>query len=217
MRYMPILIVAMGLILVANAATGDNKQAPGEIQALRSTDPQKSLEAGQALLAQRKALVEELVALATEGKTPDQKQTQYIAASILGEMRAPEAIPVLVEGLGQGAFGTFRGTIDSLDSPMAFRAALIKIGHPVIPALIAELRKAPPPETSSREYSMYGNRRFESLVVTYNILGGPDGGYDQFDSLLDRHIANEKDKEAKEQLEFAKTAIAEMFGQRNDG
>jgi hypothetical protein len=217
MRYLPVLIVTMSLIFVANAGTDDKEPVPAAIQALLSPDPQERLDAGQAVLAQRKTLVEGLLKTIRNGGNLNQRETQYIAASILGEMRAPEAIPVLVERLGQGAFGTFRATVDSLDNQMAFRAALIKIGHPAIPALIAELRKAPPSDTSSREYSMYGNRHFESLAVIYNILGGRDGGYEKFNSLLDRHIASETNKKAKERLEDAKATLADLVGQGNDG
>ena len=117
------------------------------IERLMSQDQKTRISAHDELLAERQRSIRSLLAL-IEKKSPDSLwlvsgTTESLAISVLGEMRAVEAVPVLVKWATppKGGYIVLNLGISPYDSPAA--QALAKIGKPAEPALLEVVKQSP--------------------------------------------------------------------------
>ncbi|MBW8017806.1 MAG: hypothetical protein FVQ82_16660 [Planctomycetes bacterium] len=125
---------------------------------LNSDDLNVINEGIDSMLKSRKETIQKLI----ETVDPDNSDkyneiTRKAAAYLLGEMRAIEAIDVLLENIFEPKALQPLGSMDRLDSPV--ENALHKIGRPIIPAVTNII------ENSDKRYRRIKATDF--LVVTY--------------------------------------------------
>lgn len=158
-----VLVTALLFVVAAAATTAPepNEEKPmTAIDDLLSEEPRTRDRAVDAVLGDRKSVIEQLVPLidpANAEKYSD--QTRCAAAYLLGELRAIEAVPVLSKALEDPPGPKLFSDISRYDAPVL--GALVKIGRPAVPAMIKNV------ETSDDLIL-----RKRSLDVLSHVLGG---------------------------------------------
>lgn len=149
MRIAMVLVLFAGLTVEA-MCLGSSEGRPGYLTQLRSADPKEREEGARAISGQQKALVAELVALASEDverlhpEVPNSaypwRDSKHLSILLLGELRAVEAVPVLIEDIGYKNPRSIVAT-EPLDKDGWYPAveALSKIGMPAIEPIIKKL------------------------------------------------------------------------------
>jgi len=191
-------VVFVGAIVVAALISGDvlrteaagEKAAETEMDKLCSTDARVRDEGVAAVLAGRKATIARLIALFDPDRTPPQSpETRAVAAYLLGEYRAVEAVPVLARSFALDAGPRFDFSGSRYGAPVW--TALVKIGPPAAPAMIDNLRDSDDPAV-----------RHYSLDVLLRVLGGK------------RHLVEALEKAKADTTDPAKAARAEQACKR---
>jgi hypothetical protein len=113
------------------------------LAALRAPDRDTRERGTRDLTSLRQSLIEALLQVIDPRNVADHGEDERIrAAYLLGEYRAAEAVPMLVELLQKGEWGPSVITdLSPYDAPLG--RALRKIGLPAVPALVESLRSAP--------------------------------------------------------------------------
>jgi HEAT repeat protein len=155
-----VLMMVVLLSSIAAHATDGGKNEEGNMEA-QLASPERAVrdKAVNAVLAERKELIERLLALAAkDGKNSD--DTRIAAIYLLGELRAEEAAPLLAKALTERlGRDIFIGGRDRYDMPV--HVAIRKIGRPAIRALIENVEK-----------SDDVHLRRQSLMLLANLVGG---------------------------------------------
>ena len=152
------LISALMLPVVAVLISGTAAHPDDDpLARLGADDHEVVKEAVRDILARRTELVQQLIGMIDDDEDWSQRARQAKAAAfLLGEMRAVEAVPVLVRFIDREDRLPFFRPSDARRSDLAMlpaAAALVSIGEPSIPALMDRLRSverhgivAPPAE-----------------------------------------------------------------------
>ena len=161
-RQAPIVVLLLLSAAALSSTRIEQEQAVPQIDGLRSTNARARDEAVDAILHSRKALAEELVRLIDPHNADQHREnTRKAAAYLLGELRDPAAVPVLTRALEQPD----RIVMNPLERRDRYEAAvwtaLVKIGRPAVPAMIANI-----------ESSDDRDLRDKSLSVLGHVLGG---------------------------------------------
>jgi HEAT repeat protein len=192
--------VAAGTILLAGAA-GDDRDGSTKVDTslianLKAKDARTREQAVQALLQARKETVDELVVLVAQSDGQKySNETRSMAAYLLGIMRAEEVVPALSKALAGPIF--WRELILDI-SPYDFPVftALVRIGRPAVPAMIANV------EQTDDE-----NLRLRSLDVLAVVLGGKK----HLLELLGKLQARAEDKAVAKRIEVAAAFSQEHY------
>lgn len=188
-----VLIIMASLTAVALAlsvAMGDNskieeKENMSLVANLQSKKAFMRNQAVDAFLKDRKNSINDLIALVAQtGGKKYSDETRSAAAYLLGEMRAPEAVPALSRALANPLGPDFRLDVSRYDAPIF--TALVKIGRPAVPAMIKNLE-----ETDN------ANIRHNSIFVLSHVLGGKQ----HLLELLGKLKARTKDKAVAKRIE----------------
>lgn len=145
------------------------------------------------ILDLRKEHVAELIKLAD----PDNKEkydwaTRMTAARLLGHLRAPEAVPVLLKAMvaeNENVGRRAGSDLDPYEYSSAPWASLMDIGRPSVPGAIDLLKR-----TDNRA------TRSDCVLLLGHVLGGKQGSL----RLLDRLIEREKDTQVLARLRAAR-------------
>jgi HEAT repeat protein len=186
--------VGLLLVMAAGATTApqaDEKKAVVPIDRLLSKKLLTRNRAVNAILRDRQSVIEQLIPLidpANAEKYPD--ETRVVAAYLLGELRAVEAVPVLSQVIADPPGPRY--VIDGSRYDYPVTTALVKIGRPAVPAMIKNL------ETSDDRAV-----RGISLGVLSQILGGKRGLL----ALLTKLIEQSDDKDVTRRLRAARTKV----------
>lgn len=189
-----------GVALALSVAMGDNskneeKENMSPIAKLQSKNASMRDKAVDAFLKDRKNSINDLVALVAQtGGKKYSDETRSAAAYLLGEMRAPEAVPALSR-----ASANPLGPMDSADTSRydaPIFTALVKIGRPAVPAMIKNLE-----ETDNAIL------RMRSTVVLYHVLGGKQ----HLLELLGKLKARTKDKAVAKRIEAVTVYVQKNF------
>lgn len=130
------------------------------IDNLRSENSKTRDQTVDAVLRNRKSVIEQLIPLIDPANAKNYSdETRSVAAYLLGELRATEAVPVLSRALADPPGRNIFPDISRYDTPVFH--ALVKIGRPAVPALIEHVK------TSDNE-----TLRKNTLDVLYHVLGG---------------------------------------------
>ena len=159
------LVVGMmivGVLLGAEQPLFGQEQSgtAGEyVKKLGAKDARVRDKAVDAILRDRKLIVEKLIALADPVNAKKQTyETRAAAAFVLGELRAVKAVPVLSKAMPEVG-DRVHSEISRFSVP--FWNALVKIGRPAVPVMIENI------ETSDNRIL-----RIDSLGVLNHVLGG---------------------------------------------
>lgn len=167
-----------------------DKDKDGEMEkivaGLESNEEQTRDQSVVAILAQRKAVIERLIALiGAEGKRSD--ETRSAAAYVLGQLRAVEAVPALSKALANPPKERRLTTdITRYDAPIF--TALVEIGRPAVPAMIENIE-------ATDNAALVRN----SLDVLCHVLGGKQHTLE----LLGKLKARPKDEKIVTRIEAA--------------
>ena len=190
-----VLGTALLFVLAATATTApqpDEEKTMIPIDDLLSQQPRTRDRAVDAILRDRKSVIEQLIPLidpANAKKYSD--ETRSAAAYLLGKLRAVEAVPVLSQALADPPGPLFFGDISRYDSPVW--TALVKIGRPAVPEMIKNL------ETSENKIL-----RKRSMDVLNHVLGGKRRLLELLDKLNTRNLSEQPpDREAARRIREA--------------
>lgn len=143
-----VIVAVVGIYAIQSKQAGeDNMDIQGIVQKLCSQDIIQRKKAYEQILNQRTELLHVLLRIAaTEKSSYDELDERYLAVLLLGEMRAPEAVDILIRGI------TFSppGMITREDSPIApypCVGALIKIGEPAVRAILERIHQVQDKDT----------------------------------------------------------------------
>lgn len=161
-------------------------------------DAQK--QAVESVLADRKDLVEALCAVVDQKNAGTYSWEARVAgAYLLGELRAPEAVPSLssamVEVLREGS-KVVRGLAPPYRSPLAVSNALIKIGRPAVPQMIENIE---------------GSDDKTLVIGSLQVLNRAVGGKRHVLEVLSKLKARAKDEKKIERVEGALKYVREHF------
>jgi hypothetical protein len=150
--------LAAGLVvLVAYLAAGTAEERlqpePDPIESLQSPDSAQRFAARSRIVQERRSLVQSLVKIARGGAddTPGKRaqllrltSPKCLAIKLLGELRAEEAVPSLVQDLTYRVDTSIAGTFGGRGLGARYPAAgsLAKIGNPAVPKLLGFLGKS---------------------------------------------------------------------------
>jgi len=156
--------VTAGIIVLAAAAapnSGPKQEGTvSNIGNLSSKEPRTRDAAVDAILEDELTTVKKLIRLIDPANAAQYSdETRCAAAYVLGRLRAVQAIPVLSRALADEPGRKMRSRISRYDAPVW--NALVKIGRPAVPAMIANL-----------ETSDHRALRLKSLDVLNHVLGG---------------------------------------------
>lgn len=172
-----------------------------QIRDLTSSERQIRDVAVDAILAERQTAVNQLMQV-VKGEEGQEYSfaTRAAATYVLGELRAVQAVDVLVRALAEEEAMPFeRSDITRYDAP--YFTALVKIGRPSVPAMIENIR------TSDED--LLGKK---SLDVLYHVLGGKRRVLE----LLEKLHARESDEQALRRLESASQWTSQHFTEREE-
>jgi|WetSurMetagenome_2_1015567.scaffolds.fasta_scaffold24945_1 hypothetical protein len=117
------------------------------ITLLQAKDQKMRLEGQRLLLDQRKQIVSSLIAVldkeAPDASWGDPNTTPSLAISVLGELRAPEAVHVLLKWAVAEDVPFIDNALAAGSRPSPAFLALVKIGKPAEPALLDSMRLKP--------------------------------------------------------------------------
>lgn len=133
-----IILVIVGLIVVLSVwAQKENKES-NIMEKLRSKDEELQREAKKEILTKRKELIEGLINILRDEKIKSENRSCALtAATILGELRATEAVEILAENMSlRKKSPIVSGPTLWLETAYPCMGALIKIGKPSIPAMV---------------------------------------------------------------------------------
>jgi len=141
-----VVAVLLGFVCQASFSTGRGTPIKA-IERLLSQDAKTRTTAVDDLLAERQGTITNLIAL-IQDRSPNSQwlfwdSSENLAIRVLGEMRAVEAVPVLVKWAAppEGGYKVLNLGISPYNSPAA--QALVKIGKPAEPALLEVAKKSP--------------------------------------------------------------------------
>jgi hypothetical protein len=173
-------IVAM--LLAATHARGfaDPKCNDGplsQLDQLLSDNSQAREQAVDKILNDRKALIKKLIPL-IDPKNSEKfsDETRCVAAYLLGELRAVEAVPVLSQALADPPGEKFISDGSRYDAPVF--SALVRIGRPAVAAMIENIKTTDDLTLQNR-----------SLDVLLHVLGGKQRLLELLVKLNDRALA----------------------------
>ena len=176
------------------------------IQDILSNDLSTRARAANELLAQRVAVIEQLIEIIElENATRFSFEGRGVAAYVLGEMRAIEAVPALARDINSatGWSADSQNTLRDRRSPYddAFCNALVKIGRPAVPEMIKIL------ESTDERFATS-----QAIGVLIHVLGGQT----RLNQLLTKTIAAAGDAERRERLQRAAAWVGEHFTSTGD-
>lgn len=191
------LLAALFLLTGVVAVAGGRRQEEVRttVNDLLTVDEKSRDHIVDELLQPRKILIEELIPIvdpANRDKYSD--ETKSAAGYALGELRAVEAVPRLAEALKYEPEKRWLTRISRYDSP--YVVALIKIGRPAVPAMIANIEQ-------SDDHTI----RARSLGVLNLVVGGKR----RLLELLRKVGGRATDPEARERIQRAAVWAEERF------
>ena len=158
-----VLGTALLCVIATSATTApqpDKEKTMIPIDDLLSKEPRTRNQAVDAILRDRKSVIEQFIPLIDPDNAKKYSdETRSAAAYLLGELCAVEAVPVLSQALADPPGPKETSDISRYDAPVF--SALVKIGRPAVPAMIKNL------ETSDNS-----TLRKNSMDVLNHVLGG---------------------------------------------
>lgn len=133
-----LLAAALAGATCSSIAGSESSDAASEVSRLASADPSVQSAADQALVRQRRATVEQLLALAeSPGQSLSEEIGRFHAIRLLGRHRASEAAPFLVDNILYAGPLTAR-TVGTIDALARFPAAvsLVEVGEPAVEEIL---------------------------------------------------------------------------------
>lgn len=192
-----LILLCAGIQLVASGC--HKKKAADVVEKLLSEDGQTIVEARDELLATRKDLTGRLISIIEDKKNLQKKQASVEAAMfVLGEIRAVEAIEVLVDHIGypyvlESPGGQYSAIVTGGRTGRGLKGmqkvcpavpALIKIGEPCLNGVISKLASTDNTlECRACLSVLVGLRERESVI-----------------EILDKAIGKEKEAERRDRL-----------------
>ena len=162
------------------------------LEGLSSEDYDTRMGVVREILAQREALVRELIARVDPANSGTYNyQAEAAAAYLLGEMRAAEAAPVIAKALAEIPVPEVSADYDPLAAP--FFSALVKIGRPSVPPMIEIIES-----TDDK------NVRRQAVMIVIHVLGGDRHMFELLDKLKARSADAEKTKRIETTIEWAR-------------
>lgn len=159
-RQAPIVVLILLSAAALSSTRIEQEKAMPQIDGLRSTNARARDEAVDAIIHSRKVSTEELVRLIDpDNAAREREETRIAAAYLLGELRDPAAVPVLSRALRDKSGRIVIPNLQRYNLPVW--NALVKIGRPAVPAMIANVEDSDDPDL-----------RDKSLGVLYHVLGG---------------------------------------------
>lgn len=199
------ILLLLILLNVPERSYASKENAMSSVDELVAADRVTVNRAVDAILEERKALIEKLIQLAGPANAQRYNdQTRSAACYLLGELRAIEAVPMLARMLEDPLDERPVLDVDRFDMPVG--TALFKIGRPAVPALIENVTKSDSPVLMQR-----------SLGVLSLIIGGKRRLLELLDKLNERALGeNPPNKEASRRVTEARDWVEQRHKEREE-
>jgi len=191
--------VVVSLALAYSCVSGQEevkvKSEKDIIREITSNQEKEREGAVRFILDRRKELIKSLIPIIDPVNSKNYKdESRAVAAYVLGEIRAVEAVPVLSTALADEPFSdvVFRKGINPYYASVV--NALVKIGRPSVPAMIENLKTTDNKKVMS-----------DSVMILSQVLGGKQ----RVLTLVGKLIKNESDQTAKLRLKKVNSWIEE--------
>jgi hypothetical protein len=204
MAVQPKVLVLLG-VLAASAMSWANagEMSSVAVDRVRSKAAKVRQAAAEELLAERQRTLKALLVIAeAPGAKPesledlcDENSSPNLAISVLGEMRAPEAVPALINRLAfldKIGGASLTHAFGVAEVPVA--VALVKIGKPAEPAILKAIRQKGPSFFNMRVWILQEIEGAKMAVA-----------------LLEDALATEKNEEAKANLAHARDIVLDFL------
>jgi HEAT repeat protein len=202
----PIMLGVVMLALIGVATTPTSGSGPEQEKSMKafkdliSQDSQTRDRAVDAILDDRNSVIEKLIPLVDPANSKRfNDETRSVAAYLLGELRAVEAVPVLSKALADPPRDQDLARLSRYG--MAIFEALVKIGRPAVPAMIENIK------TSDDQI-----RRETSMDVLLHVLSGKRRLLELLTKLNENALAEQPpDRKAAERFQNARAWAADHY------